>query len=182
MPTPPFVTPLRLGTAEAGEAGVLVAGSLALLFDPAQVTLTYDPNVVSTGDGASVTGAVRVELVDSGAAPYTGTATTSGAETPSPVSIVVPVNSAMAILALVVGYEASSGKFFQSYTLLPAGRQSGDVNTGTPQALGAGVNNFGGSVDAGFTTTNPDTVNVTLSGDTGFTIVWKVSVQVLSVP
>jgi hypothetical protein len=63
--TPPFVYPVRIGDAD----GALLTGSLALLLGPG-LTASYDPNVVCTGDGASITGAVRVELAG-GAPPPT---------------------------------------------------------------------------------------------------------------
>ncbi len=60
--TDSFVSPVRVGAAEAGQPGVLLPRSLALLLGPG-LTATYDPNVVSTdGDGANITGAVRVTV------------------------------------------------------------------------------------------------------------------------
>ncbi len=67
--TDSFVSPVRVGAAEAGQPGVLLPRSLALLLGPG-LTATYDPDVVSTdGDGANITGAVRVTLVPGAGGP-----------------------------------------------------------------------------------------------------------------
>jgi hypothetical protein len=104
MQRPPFVSPVRVGTATPGQAGVLVDGSLALLFDPSQVTVAYDPDVISTGDGASITGAVRVELAGGYQPPTTiGPVTYTDASAHTVATIAMPAGKMVVVEFTITG-------------------------------------------------------------------------------